>query len=137
DGTIVESAIFNIYSLSSGPTAADVMAGYAVPDVTPPTFEITNLIEGQPVGTANTNKLTVKGTLTDPSGAYVLLQLVKPGVGVVATNVTTHAPVINGVLGEFNTAGFESGAYELHIRPTDYKGNAIPFQVIKFNLDSE
>lgn len=56
------------------------------------------------VGTANTNKLVIKGTLTDPSGAYALIQLVKPGVGVVADNVTVHAPVVNNVLAEFNTA---------------------------------
>lgn len=106
-----------------------------IPDTTPPTFAITSLSEGQLVGTASTHKLSIQGTFTDPSGGYVQLQLVKPGVGSVGL-ITTHAPVNAGQLAEFDVTGFTDGPYQLTASATDYLGNALPVQSINFVIDN-
>lgn len=106
-----------------------------IPDTTPPTFEITNLSEGQRVGTASNHKLSIQGTFTDPSGGYVQLQLVKPGVGSVGL-ITTHSPVNAAQLAEFDVTGFTNGTYQLTASATDYLGNALPVQAINFVIDN-
>ncbi|OYX40671.1 hypothetical protein B7Y94_06165, partial [Candidatus Saccharibacteria bacterium 32-49-12] len=102
---------------------------------TAPVFEITNLEDGDLVATAKFEKLVVKGTLTDSSGAYAHLQLVKDGHS--RGIVTVHAPVVNGVLAEFSTKDLETGDYELFYTVTDYLGNAHSRQKIDITIDSK
>jgi hypothetical protein len=86
-------------------------------DSSAPTYSISNLEDGQVVATGATNKLTVRGSFNDVAGGsganYLQLQLVRNGESRGIT--TVYGAVNNGVLGEFDVTGFESGTYTVNV----------------------
>jgi len=86
-------------------------------DSSAPTYSISNLEDGQVVATGATNKLTVRGSFNDVAGGsganYLQLQLVRNGESRGIT--TVYGAVNNGILGEFDVTGFESGTYTVNV----------------------
>ena len=86
-------------------------------DGTGPTYNITNLVNGQVIGTVNSGLLVVRGNFADnPNGSganYIQMQLVKDGLSQGIS--TVHGLVSDGVIGQFSTVGLASGTYQMNV----------------------
>lgn len=143
--TLFAGQVIYVPPLPPAPSATSQPPAQALPTATPPLgydgicADTRSIITSPAVGSVLSGVVQFYGTATHPDFQFYKLEIRQEGASTSAdfiTFVTRYEPVVNGLLGELNTAAFSDGEYWIRLVVVDHTGNYPERCSILYTIDN-